>query len=116
MQAEEITLSLPKIKLAGLCWGQSQQPVIIALHGWLDNAASFSHLSPLLVGYRVIALDMAGHGHSQYLPVGETYKIAEVANYVLQVLGHFQLEKAIFIGHSLGGVIASYIAAHFPTK
>ena len=31
------------------------------------NAASFSQLAPLLTDYQVIAIDMAGHGHFDYL-------------------------------------------------
>jgi hypothetical protein len=37
---------------------------VIALHGWLDNANSFARLAPKLKGLRIVALDMAGHGHS----------------------------------------------------
>ena len=79
--------------LAGLQWGDSIAPrTALCLHGWMDNSMSFSalapHLShlgvwlgssfhgflmPLLIivfyaGYRVVAVDMPGHGRSQHLP------------------------------------------------
>lgn len=113
---EEVRFQTADLMLAGLRWGKAGQPVIIALHGWLDNAASFIYLAPLLKGYQVIALDMAGHGYSDYLPANKDYKLAGVADYILQVLQELKLSSAIFLGHSLGGVIASYLAAYFPQQ
>ena len=113
---EEVRFKVADLTLAGLRWGKARQPTIIALHGWLDNAASFMYLAPLLKDYQVIALDMAGHGHSDYLPVNKDYKLASVADYILQVLQELSLSSAIFLGHSLGGVVASYLAAYFPQQ
>lgn len=62
-----ITTSLGE--LSALQWGQPDAPPLLALHGWLDNAASFARLAPLLAKHRrAIALDMPGHGHSAHLP------------------------------------------------
>ena len=113
---KEINFQLADVTLAGLRWGKTGQPTIIALHGWLDNAASFMYLAPLLKGYQVIALDMAGHGHSDYLPAAKDYKLTVVTDYILQVLQKLGLASAIFLGHSLGGVVASYLAAYFPKQ
>ncbi|EQD70798.1 alpha/beta fold family hydrolase, partial [mine drainage metagenome] len=45
--------------------------------GWLDNAASFATLAPLLAArHRVIALDLPGHGHSAHLPPAARYDLA----------------------------------------
>ena len=49
------------LKLAGLSWGKPGDRPLLALHGWLDNAASFSLLAPLMTGYNVVALDLTGH-------------------------------------------------------
>lgn len=46
---------------------------MIALHGWLDNAASFSLLAPLLANQRILALDLDGHGYSGHRPAGAQY-------------------------------------------
>jgi len=48
--------------LRGLRWGRSGDASILALHGWLDNAASFARLAPLLMDADVVAIDLPGHG------------------------------------------------------
>src|SRR5690625_5810116 len=63
------SLTLAGGRLASLSWGPENAPTWLALHGWLDNAASFSRLAPVLVerlGIRIVALDFSGHGHSAH--------------------------------------------------
>ena len=65
--SEAQPLTLAGGRLAALAWGEPSAPTWLALHGWLDNAASFSRLAPLLctrLGVRIVALDFSGHGHS----------------------------------------------------
>jgi len=50
--------------IEGLVWGDPNSPIIIALHGWLDNAESFYKIAPLLAHYQVVSIDLAGHGRS----------------------------------------------------
>ena len=56
------------LKIAGLAWGQPDRTPLLALHGWLDNAASFAILAPMLDQYYVVALDLTGHGLSACSP------------------------------------------------
>ena len=112
----EITLALPHTNLKALVWGDPAKPTILALHGWLDNAASYTHLAPLLTDYYVVAVDMIGHGHSEHIPDGQRLHLADTVEIILQILNVLSLEKAILMGHSLGGVIASLVASSFPEK
>ncbi len=74
---EEVRLSLPHIELAAHLFGPEDGLPVIALHGWLDNANSFVRLAPKLKGLRIVALDMAGHGHSGHRPVGAGYALLQ---------------------------------------
>ncbi|ABZ76396.1 alpha/beta hydrolase fold [Shewanella halifaxensis HAW-EB4] len=114
----EITIKLPHITLAARLWGAQDKPVILALHGWLDNANSFEPLSQYLTDYQILAVDWPGHGASQHRPgayplhwVDYLYDL----DALLEALPIEQKPHAI-LGHSLGGIIASAYTAAFPDK
>ena len=56
--------------------GSSGSPVL-ALHGWLDNSASFDRLAPLLPGLRLVALDLPGHGRSEHRAASAAYHFVD---------------------------------------
>lgn len=114
--AKPITIPLKHITLAGLSWGNENGEPILALHGWLDNAASFMQLAPLLKDYHVIALDMPGHGHSSHLPEGLRYHFLDAVDVVIHVLNYLNWQQAVLMGHSLGGAVASMVASSFPER
>lgn len=102
--------------IAALEWGEPGQPLMLALHGWLDNAASFALLAPRLNGFRVIALDMAGHGLSDWRSSDSAYPIWSYVEDLYQVSLQLQAERFALLGHSLGAGIASLFAASWPEK
>ncbi len=104
--------------LAALQWGKPDAPPLLALHGWLDNAASFARLAPLLTArYRVIALDLPGHGYSAHLPARvHGYNVVDQVAHVLDAADAFGLERFDLLGHSLGAGIASLVAAAVPAR
>ncbi|QSB17970.1 alpha/beta fold hydrolase [Pseudomonas sp. 15A4] len=113
---EEIRLSLPHIELAAHLFGPQDGIPVIALHGWLDNANSFARLAPKLEGLRILALDMAGHGHSDHRPPGSAYGLPDYAHDVLQVAGQMGWERFSLLGHSLGAIISVIVAAAVPQR
>lgn len=103
------------ITLRGLRWGSDDLPVILALHGWLDNAASFFRLAPLLEGrYQIRALEMAGHGQSDHRPEGCRYHLLDNVDDILFYIEATRLQSVILLGHSMGAAIAGYVAAVKP--
>lgn len=106
-------------ELSGILYGQPDKPVILALHGWLDNAASFHLLAPLLEDYSVLALDLPGHGHSAWLGDGASYLIWSYVPPILEAIQNYSLlnEQPFYIlGHSLGTGVAMLVASVIPEK
>ena len=114
----ELRIATPGGELAALHWGDANAPPLLALHGWLDNAASFARLAPgLAAHHRVIALDMPGHGHSAHLPKrARRYHSVDQVDNVLDFADALGLERFDLLGHSLGAGIASLIAAAVPAR
>ena len=113
---EEVRLRLPHIELAAHLYGPEDGIPVIALHGWLDNAASFSRLAPLLPGLRIVALDFAGHGHSDHRPPGGSYAIWDYAHDVLQVAEQFGRQRFSLLGHSMGAIVSVLLAGAMPER
>ena len=113
---EEIRLSLPHIELAAHLFGPEDGMPVIALHGWLDNANSFARLAPKLAGLRIVALDFAGHGHSDHRPRGAGYALADYAFDVLRVAEQLGWQRFALLGHSLGAIVSVVIAGSFPER
>ncbi|MBT2789088.1 MULTISPECIES: alpha/beta hydrolase [unclassified Halomonas] len=112
-------LSLAQGRLAALSWGRTDAPVWLALHGWLDNAASFTRLAPLLVealDIRLVALDFRGHGHSEHVPEGGDYALWDYCHDVLDAMASLELEQTSLLAHSMGAAVACLLAAALPER
>ncbi|MEX6502802.1 alpha/beta fold hydrolase [Pseudomonas zhanjiangensis] len=113
---EEVRLRLPHIELAAHLYGPEDGLPVIALHGWLDNAASFARLAPRLPGLRIVALDFAGHGHSDHRPLGASYAIWDYVHDVLQVAEQFGWQRFSLLGHSMGAIVSVLLAGALPER
>lgn len=113
---EEITIEIPGLRLAALAWGPPDGEPLLALHGWLDNAASFELVAPLLASHRVVALDFPGHGHSGHRPDGARYHFIDYVADTLAVMDGLGWERCSLLGHSLGGAVASVLAGAMPGR
>lgn len=113
----ELSIPLPSLTLRAQAWGDAALPPLLALHGWLDNAGSFALLAPLLADrWRVIALELPGHGHSDHLPAGVHYHFVDYIRCVLAAADALELQRFALLGHSLGAGIAALVAAAAPTR
>jgi pimeloyl-ACP methyl ester carboxylesterase len=115
--AREISLDLPHLRLAARAWGDPALPPLLALHGWLDNAASFDELALLLCPhFHIVALDLPGHGRSQHRPPGAWYHFVDYLGDVLAAADALHWPRFHLLGHSLGAGIASALAAACPSR
>jgi pimeloyl-ACP methyl ester carboxylesterase len=112
----EFSLDIDSGRIAGLRGGDAGAPRVIALHGWLDNAASFVPLAAHLHGIELVAPDLPGHGRSAHLPPGADYSFAAAVNTVLDVADALGWERFALLGHSMGAGIGSLVAAACPAR
>lgn len=112
----ELILRVHGRDIAAQAWGRGGGTRVLALHGWLDNAASFSRLAPLLPDVELIAIDFPGHGRSQHLPDGCWYHYIDSVDEVLSVLDALGWTRATLLAHSMGAASASLAAATRPDR
>ena len=84
---------------------------ILALHGWLDNALSFSKMAPYLAPHRVISIDLSGHGLSSWRSADATYNLWDDLPQLIEILDQLNLDRVVLMGHSRGAAIAVLLAA-----
>ncbi len=104
------------LKIAGLAWGQPDRTPLLALHGWLDNAASFAILAPMLDQYYVVALDLTGHGLSDCRSADASYNIWDDLPELVGVLDALGWERFCLMGHSRGAIISCLLTSALPER
>ena len=109
-------LDTPRGRIAALRQGPAHAPRVLAVHGWLDNAASFAPLLAHLPDCDVVAIDLPGHGLSDHRPPGAEYTLAGWIEDLLAALDALGWSRAALLGHSLGGAICSLTAAAAPER
>jgi pimeloyl-ACP methyl ester carboxylesterase len=113
---QELSFKLSHLTIRGVGLGDPNKPMILALHGWLDNAASFIPLSQYLPDYYIVALDITGHGLSDHRPKGCHYHQMDFVYDIHELVESQQWQSFILLGHSMGGIIASLYASCFNEK
>lgn len=113
---ESVQIPIKGIYIHGLQWGNPEGEKILALHGWLDNAESFSNLAPLLEDYCVVAVDLPGHGLSGHWPEHQHYHLWAGVEDVEHILDGLGWDTCHLLGHSMGAAIATLYAGTFPKR
>jgi pimeloyl-ACP methyl ester carboxylesterase len=86
---------------------------VVLLHGFLENKKMWKDYVALFSEkYRVITIDLLGHGESDCL--GYVHSMEDNANVVYEVLAASKIEKAVVLGHSMGGYVGLAFAELYP--
>ncbi|XKF86191.1 alpha/beta hydrolase [Planococcus rifietoensis] len=98
-------------------WGNASQITLLFLHGLESSAASFTELANLLSPeFRIIALDLPGHGSSTAEQAEESFSVASLARWVKEAMEQLDIKDLHVIGHSIGGNIALAFAEIFSVQ
>ena len=94
-------------------WGGDGRPTLLLLHGDMRTSRSWDAVARELRGdFRVLALDMRGHGDSDWTESGYTF--AQRVNDLEAFIDAVGLQGAAVAAHSTGGVVATLLAERRP--
>ncbi|MCK7595794.1 alpha/beta hydrolase [Microbulbifer sp. CAU 1566] len=112
----EISLDLDGNVIAARQWGNPDGVPVLALHGWLDNCASFDAMAPFLQCFNLVAVDLAGHGQSYHRHRDASYTVWSEIEDVFGMADALGWEQFSILAHSRGAVIGTIAAATFPER
>lgn len=116
MKGRELSLDLPHHRMTALEWGPADGAPVIAVHGWLDNAATFESLAPLLDGTRTVGLDLAGHGRSDHPLQSCSHYFVDWVPQIIEAADALGFEDFLLIGHSMGAGVSSLVPSIAPGR
>lgn len=98
--------------------GPANGPAVLLVHGWAVTAYLWRHnILPLAAaGYRVLALDLPGHGLSEAPSSAGAYTLDRFARYVIETLDVCGVERAAVAGQSMGGKVVLRAALDAPQR
>ncbi|MEV0091269.1 alpha/beta hydrolase [Streptomyces sp. NPDC050738] len=102
------------VRLAYRSWGDPFGSPVVLLHGLTGSSASWDKVGPLLgEEWRVYALDLRGHGESDW---PDEYSFELMRDDVLGFLDELALDRVGIVGHSMGGLVAFLLAQDHPDR
>ena len=94
-------------------WGMAGMPPVVCVHGYTSSAQAFNALARHLQDrFHILALDVRGHGESEWSATG-AYEYTDQAGDLAAFVDRLELPRFALIGTSMGGIIAmTYAADH----
>jgi pimeloyl-ACP methyl ester carboxylesterase len=91
-------------------------PLMIMMHGLTANAYAFDGLAAEGLGkqFRLVSVDLRGRGLSDHPAFN--YDMEDHAQDILGLMDALGADKAIFCGHSFGGLLSFYLGAYYPER
>ncbi len=102
-------------------WGDPNEETYVFVHGVRDQGRSWDQFLEALTSRGVpikhaVALDLRGHGDSEWPSSGRGYQHEDFLSDLVGLLKHLEKEPITLIGHSLGGSMCLLYAGAFPEK
>lgn len=92
-------------------------PPLLLLHGFTGSVENWKpFLSSWAEKYRVIAVDVIGHGKSDAPADESRYMMQQAAQDLIHLLDYFEIERVNVLGYSMGGRLALTTAADYPER
>jgi pimeloyl-ACP methyl ester carboxylesterase len=98
-------------RVSALCWGTGS-PEVVLVHGGAQNAHTWDTVA-LSLGRPALAIDLPGHGHSDWRDDG-AYSPANLADDLAVVVGAHAPDARVVVGMSLGGLTSMELAVRHP--
>jgi pimeloyl-ACP methyl ester carboxylesterase len=90
-------------------------PALLFLHGYLESSEIWNGFVQRFTGsYSVVCMDIPGHGNSGIM--GDVHEMSEMARVAGAVLDAEGIERAVLIGHSMGGYVTMEFVNIFPER
>lgn len=98
--------------------GTESGPPVFCLHGLTRNLKDFEDLAPKIaaMGRKVVSATQRGRGRSEYDPQHERYNPGVYMTDMFGLLDHLGIEKAVFVGTSMGGLMTMIAATMAPQR
>ena len=113
---QELMFDIGGLQFAAQAWGNPKHLPVMALHGWLDNSASFFSLAAHLKNVYLVAVDLAGHGRTSHRKSSSPYNIWEDVPEIFAIANQLGWKKFALLGHSRGAIISVLAAGTFPER
>jgi esterase len=109
-------VSVNGLKLHYLDWGGEGKPVLVMIHGIDRHAHTFDHVAPHFIDrYHVFAIDMRGHGESEWDPDGR-YFVEDYVRDFEAMADALRWRDITVWGNSTGGRVAQVFAGAHPDR
>lgn len=119
MPAAQYVMSAEGHRLATYAWGEESNPTVLAVHGFAssarDNWVDTGWVRDLLAaGFRVLAVDLRGHGASDKPHDAAQYNFPAFVTDLVTILDTYLVDEVFYLGYSLGGRVGWQFMAHAP--
>ncbi|MEE1132877.1 MAG: 2-succinyl-6-hydroxy-2,4-cyclohexadiene-1-carboxylate synthase [Caryophanon sp.] len=97
-------------------WHEHQSRIVVCLHGFTSSSATWEHVAQQLPDYRIIAIDLIGHGETSAPVDAFNYRMEAQVALLHDVLKQLNVQQFTLLGYSMGGRVALSYALAYPQQ